>query len=74
MESVKLQPGLEYKAVNDAELALIRLLLEDSKVLQQLKPSKKTAQNIRIAESMLNNRVAVVNGYEKCKKLCEQNC
>ncbi len=74
MKGIELQPGMHYQAVNEAEMALIKLLLEDSMALQQLKPSKKTAQNIRIAESMLNNRVAVVNGYEKCKKLCEQNC
>lgn len=74
MEGFELPSGLEYAEANEAEMAVIKILLEDSKVLQQLKPSKKTAQNIRIAESMLNNRIAVVNGYEKCKKLCEQNC
>lgn len=68
MEIVKLQPGFEYQAVNEAEMALIKLLLEDSNELQQLSPSRKTAQNISIAESMLNNRLAVASGYVNCKK------
>ncbi|WJM83246.1 hypothetical protein [Pectobacterium brasiliense] len=52
-------------------MALIRLLLEDSKELQQLKPNAKTSQNIRIAEAMLNNQAAVTRGYKISKRLCE---
>lgn len=70
MEKV-LKPGFEYQAVNECEMALIRLLLEDSKELQQLKPNLKTNQNIRLAESMLNNQATVRHGYYTGKTLCE---
>lgn len=58
-------------AVNECEMALIRLLLEDSKELQQLKPNAKTSQNIRLAEAMLSDQAAVTRGYNTSKKLCE---
>ncbi|CNI38324.1 hypothetical protein HB991_09425 [Yersinia mollaretii] len=66
-----LPSGLEYQAINECEIALIRLLLEDSKELQQLKPNAKTSQNIRLAESMLSNKVAVKRGYYASKNFCE---
>lgn len=66
-----LEPGMEPSVNNECEVALIRLLLEDSKELQQLKPDAKTSQNIRLAESMLSNQAAVTNGYYIGKRLCE---
>ncbi|HDL7535710.1 TPA: hypothetical protein PXN94_002386 [Yersinia enterocolitica] len=66
-----LPSGLKYQAINECEIALIRLLLEDSKELQKLKPNAKSDQNIRLAESMLSNQAAVKRGYYTSKSLCE---
>ncbi|MBK0003142.1 hypothetical protein [Erwinia sp. S38] len=53
------------------DLALIKLLLNDSKELHEIKPSHSTSQNIRIAESFLKSRSSVERGYQASQLLSD---
>lgn len=63
--------GMECSANNECEVALNRTLLEDAKALHKLKPNGRTARNMRLALSFLNNQEASKSAFSTSKNLVE---